>query len=137
MYFIGLSLFSSPPSGAIALPPSVLRGKQFFNILFEPRYTFFCFFPFFLLSLIGVLSATCNNYSCLCLSVCLSLSLSLSLSEEVVSLINEGKEDEVNEILRNEKGLLHEACATGSVDVVTLLLDRNVPLFDWNKVIKD
>ena len=62
--------------------------------------------------------------------------LSLSLSEEVVSLINEGKEDEVNEILRSEKGLLHEACAIGSVDAVTLLLDRNVPLSDWNKVKK-
>jgi ankyrin repeat protein len=53
--------------------------------------------------------------------------------EEVLALIQEQKEDQVREILRTEKGLLHEACNSGSVDDVKLLLSRGVPLSDWNK----
>ena len=60
----------------------------------------------------------------------------MSSRDDVIALIVEGeREDEIREILRTEKYLLHEACSTGSILAVKSLLDRGVPTSEWNKVI--
>ena len=67
-------------------------------------------------------------------SLSLSLSLPLSFSQEVLRLIKEDKEAEASQLLRSDKELLHEACESGSVEAVNLLLDRGVTVSEWNKV---
>lgn len=52
-----------------------------------------------------------------------------------MGLIEEQKEDEVYNILQNHNGLLHRACDIGWVDAVAKLLERKVPLTEWNEVI--
>lgn len=67
-------------------------------------------------------------------SLLFSLSFPPSLSQEVLRLIKEDKEAEASQLLRSDKELLHEACESGSVEAVNLLLDRGVTVSEWNKV---